>query len=151
MIEKLYLNIFTLFYFSAAYPVASMRVLVSDDSSNDENEDDEENDDNNEEEKSSNSHSLPAPPTLLRQTSFERKERNTGITTTTTTTGTIDTTTGTTGTTGSRTMSRNTVTSPRTRSRTIDIETRLELLAKKISELLSKNGKGDVSLWQLRW
>ena len=108
--------------FFAAYPIQSMQILEA------QKEEEEE-----EEVKEEKQMTLTPPPTLLRQTSYEQQTKRCPGTAVTLTTK------------GKHPMS------PRTRSLTINITTKLDGLAKSLAGKLSRDGKGDVSLWQLRW
>jgi hypothetical protein len=131
--------------FFAAYPTSSMKVLSQNQEGEEESEDSEVDGEEGKKveervrEKRVSNTDLPQPPTLLRQTSYEQQSKLHPSVTALKQSRLNDST-----------SSRKPM-SPRTKLRTIKIETKLDNLAKKISDCLSKDGKGDVSLWQLRW
>jgi chaperone BCS1 len=140
--------------FFAAYPVTSMKILIHDNEATDDLSD--ENNDEEEEggedgEEGEEDQVLPPPPTLLRQTSYEKSKQtpsNSLVSGSTTmghrSTAFMDTATQ---------VAKQKLSSPRTKQRierVTSIEVRLEHLAKQIAERLSVDGRGAVSLWQLR-
>jgi hypothetical protein len=133
--------------FFAAYPIVSMRLLEKNEtrsrSSTEENIKADDIDD-----------ILPPPPTLLRQTSYEKSKqiKHDDATKSIDSNESVDAIGLTGGTSSVGVESKSLIKSPRSRKRaeTVDsIESRLEKLAKELAEKLSKDGKGNVSLWQL--